>query len=81
MQGIKGQYLIFDTGVINVRKFTSYEVEVSAYVTRDISRSMTSVRETSLQTLNGSREISQVTDSQAQLAGELQALAQGFRVA
>jgi hypothetical protein len=25
--GIKGQYLIFDTGVINVRKFTSYEVE------------------------------------------------------
>ncbi|WP_394243196.1 DUF2797 domain-containing protein [Vibrio astriarenae] len=30
LQGIKGQYLIFDTGVINVRKFTSYEVEVSA---------------------------------------------------
>ncbi|MDF4956873.1 DUF2797 domain-containing protein, partial [Vibrio parahaemolyticus] len=29
LQGIKGQYLIFDTGVINVRKFTSYEVEVS----------------------------------------------------
>ncbi len=26
--GIKGQYLIFDTGVINIRKFTSYEVEV-----------------------------------------------------
>ncbi|WP_027251112.1 DUF2797 domain-containing protein [Photobacterium halotolerans] len=26
--GIKGQYLIFDTGVINVRKFTSYEVSV-----------------------------------------------------
>lgn len=25
--GIKGQYLIFDTGVINLRKFTSYEVE------------------------------------------------------
>jgi len=24
--GIKGQYLIFDTGVINIRKFTSYEV-------------------------------------------------------
>tara|TARA_Y100000590_G_C15671816_1_gene996531 strand:- start:392 stop:820 length:429 start_codon:yes stop_codon:yes gene_type:complete len=24
--GIKGQYLIFDTGVINVRKFTGYEV-------------------------------------------------------
>ncbi|MDA9557732.1 DUF2797 domain-containing protein [Vibrio sp.] len=29
LQGIKGQYLIFDTGVINIRKFTSYEVEVS----------------------------------------------------
>lgn len=29
LQGIKGQYLIFDTGVINVRKFTSYEIEVS----------------------------------------------------
>lgn len=26
--GIKGQYLIFDTGVINIRKFTSYQVEV-----------------------------------------------------
>lgn len=29
LKGIKGQYLIFDTGVINIRKFTSYEVEVS----------------------------------------------------
>ena len=27
LQGIKGQYLIFDTGVINIRKFTGYEVE------------------------------------------------------
>lgn len=27
LQGIKGQYLIFDTGVINIRKFTAYEVE------------------------------------------------------
>ena len=27
--GIKGQYLILDTGVINIRKFTSYETEVS----------------------------------------------------
>jgi hypothetical protein len=27
--GIKGQYLLFDTGVINVRKFTSYEVNFS----------------------------------------------------
>lgn len=25
--GIKGQYLLFDTGVINIRKFTSYHVE------------------------------------------------------
>ncbi|PMJ92456.1 DUF2797 domain-containing protein [Vibrio sp. 10N.261.55.A7] len=30
IQGIKGQYLILDTGVINIRKFTSYEVEVTA---------------------------------------------------
>ncbi|MFA0085670.1 hypothetical protein BCU70_06665 [Vibrio sp. 10N.286.49.C2] len=29
LNGIKGQYLIFDTGVINIRKFSSYEVEVS----------------------------------------------------
>ncbi|CAH9049742.1 hypothetical protein PSECIP111951_00457 [Pseudoalteromonas holothuriae] len=29
LQGIKGQYLIFDTGVINIRKFTSYEVTFS----------------------------------------------------
>ncbi|MFT5162946.1 MAG: hypothetical protein ACI9FJ_001527 [Alteromonadaceae bacterium] len=28
--GIKGQYLIFDTGVINVRKFGSYEIEIDA---------------------------------------------------
>lgn len=28
LQGIKGQYLIFDTGVINIRKFTSYEVNI-----------------------------------------------------
>lgn len=28
LQGIKGQYLLFDTGVINIRKFTSYEVSV-----------------------------------------------------
>ena len=30
LQGIKGQYLIFDGGVINVRKYTGYKVEVSA---------------------------------------------------
>lgn len=28
LQGIKGQYLIFDTGVINMRKFGGYEVEL-----------------------------------------------------
>ena len=28
LKGIKGQYLIFDTGVINVRKFTAYEIEL-----------------------------------------------------
>jgi hypothetical protein len=28
--GIKGQYLFFDTGVINIRKFSSYEVIVEA---------------------------------------------------
>lgn len=29
LQGIKGQYLILDTGVINIRKFGGYEVEFS----------------------------------------------------
>lgn len=28
--GIKGQYLIFDTGVINIRKYAGYEIELSA---------------------------------------------------
>lgn len=28
LMGIKGQYLILDTGVINIRKFTGYEVEI-----------------------------------------------------
>ena len=27
--GIKGQYLLFDTGVINIRKYTSYQLAVS----------------------------------------------------
>ncbi len=27
LQGIKGQYLLLDTGVINIRKFTGYEVD------------------------------------------------------
>ncbi|MEZ8140558.1 hypothetical protein A1OO_13695 [Enterovibrio norvegicus FF-33] len=26
LKGIKGQYLLFDTGVINIRKFTGYEI-------------------------------------------------------
>ncbi|MFT6351923.1 MAG: hypothetical protein ACJAZ4_002113 [Neptuniibacter pectenicola] len=30
LQGIKGQYLILDTGVINMRKFTAYQVAISA---------------------------------------------------
>lgn len=54
--------------------------EEQVAVTRDISRSMAAVRETSLQTLSGSQEISQVTVSQAELATELQVLAQGFRI-
>jgi hypothetical protein len=29
LQGIKGQYLIFDTGVINIRKFTGYQIELT----------------------------------------------------
>jgi hypothetical protein len=29
LMGIKGQYLIFDTGVINMRKFTSYNISVT----------------------------------------------------
>lgn len=28
LQGIKGQYLLLDSGVINIRKFSGYEVEV-----------------------------------------------------
>ncbi|MCK4494220.1 MAG: DUF2797 domain-containing protein, partial [Methylococcales bacterium] len=27
LQGIKGQYLFLDTGVLNIRKFTGYEVD------------------------------------------------------
>ena len=29
LKGIKGQYLIFDAGVINIRKFTSYEISLA----------------------------------------------------
>jgi hypothetical protein len=30
LMGIKGQYLIFDTAVINVRKYSSYLVQFSS---------------------------------------------------
>jgi hypothetical protein len=30
LQGIKGQYLIFSEGVINLRKYTGYKVEILA---------------------------------------------------
>ena len=30
LQGIKGQYLILDSGVINLRKFTAYQVKFCA---------------------------------------------------
>lgn len=30
LKGIKGQYLIFDSGVINLRRFSGYEVELQA---------------------------------------------------
>ena len=33
--GIKGQYLILDTGVINVRKFTGYEIDAMYWTFRD----------------------------------------------
>lgn len=29
LEGVKGQYLIFDKGVINIRKYTAYQVSVS----------------------------------------------------
>lgn len=29
LQGIKGQYLMFDTGVINIRKFSGYEIHLN----------------------------------------------------
>ena len=29
LEGIKGQYLIFDTGVINMRKYGGYNIAVS----------------------------------------------------
>ncbi|MEQ1543530.1 DUF2797 domain-containing protein [Methyloglobulus sp.] len=30
LQGIKGQYLLLDTEVINLRKYSGYEIEFSA---------------------------------------------------
>ncbi len=29
LMGVKGQYLIFDTGVINIRRFSGYEIQLS----------------------------------------------------
>ena len=29
LMGIKGQYLILDTGVLNIRKFSGYNIEVN----------------------------------------------------
>jgi len=29
LHGVKGQYLLLDTGVINIRKYAGYEVEFS----------------------------------------------------
>ena len=31
LQGIKGQYMIFDTGVLNIRKFGGYEVKLFSH--------------------------------------------------
>ncbi len=31
LQGVKGQYLILDTGVINIRKFTAYQVRLQVF--------------------------------------------------
>jgi hypothetical protein len=33
LQGVKGQYLILDTGVINIRKYTGYQVRFCAPAT------------------------------------------------
>jgi hypothetical protein len=30
LHGIKGQYLLLDSGVINLRKFSGYEIELIA---------------------------------------------------
>lgn len=38
LMGIKGQYLMFDSGVFNVRKFTSYEVTIAANLDHDSSQ-------------------------------------------
>ena len=34
LQGIKGQYLIFDCGVLNIRKFGGYRVEIASQLNR-----------------------------------------------
>lgn len=35
LQGIKGQYLILDTGVINIRKYTAYHIRFQVYPRAD----------------------------------------------
>ena len=37
LQGIKGQYLLLDTGVINIRKFAGYEVKFSEGAILEVS--------------------------------------------
>ena len=39
--GIKGQYLLLDTGVINIRKFSGYEVDFSAALAEQVSPATT----------------------------------------
>ena len=51
LEGIKGQYPIFDNGVINMRKFTGYEIEVEAWLHESFDtkrRAVAAIRPTSL---------------------------------
>lgn len=34
--GVKGQYLLLDTGVINIRKFSGYQIELSAWIMKGV---------------------------------------------
>ncbi|WP_077530698.1 methyl-accepting chemotaxis protein [Vreelandella utahensis] len=57
---------------------TASEEQVT--VTRELAGSMESISESAIQTLNGSEEISRVSSEQAELARELQDMANEFRV-